>query len=68
MSKKSEVSDFLMLTPQEINQLVKKYFTEASSEQVEMIMQELSREIEVMVHVKIRELVACERSKKIEQY
>lgn len=50
---------------EELTQLVKKYFTDASNEQIETITEELSREIEIMAHAKIRELVNIERNKKI---
>lgn len=53
------------MSQEELQQLVKKYFTEASDEQIEKIMEELSREIEIMTHAKIRELVNCEKSKKL---
>lgn len=54
-----------MMNHEEVRQLVKKYFSEASEEQVETLMHELSREMEILVHIKIRELVGCERSKRI---
>lgn len=54
-----------MLKRENVKQLVQKYFTEASSEQIEIILEEFAREIEVMTHAKIRELVSVERSKKI---
>jgi len=53
-----------MLGHEELRQLVKKYFTEASDEQIEILLEELVREIEVMTHAKIRELVNCERIRK----
>jgi hypothetical protein len=43
---------------------LEKYFDEVSNEPIETIMQGLSREIEVTIHVKIRELVGCERIRK----
>jgi hypothetical protein len=54
-----------MLNHEELKQLVITYFSEASNEQIENIVEELSREIEIMAHSKIRELVNCERNKKI---
>lgn len=54
-----------MLNRKHVKQLVRKYFNEASDGQIEILLEELAREIEVMTHVKIRELVNCERSKKI---
>jgi len=58
-----------MLNHEELRQLVKEYFTdtyftEATDEQIEMLLEELVREIEIMTHAKIRELVNCERLKK----
>ena len=52
------------MNQEEVKQLVKKYFTEASDEQIEILLEELVRESEVMIHAKIRELVNCERIKK----
>jgi hypothetical protein len=54
-----------MLDHEDLKQLVRTYFSEASNEQIENIVEELSREIEIMTHSKIRELVNCERNKKI---
>jgi hypothetical protein len=56
-----------MLNRNEVKKLVKKYFTEANDGQIEILLEELVREIEIMIHVKIRELVNCERSKKISE-
>jgi hypothetical protein len=56
-----------MLNHEELKQLVIKYFSEASNEQIENIVEELSREIEIMTHAKIRELVNVERTKKSDQ-
>jgi len=56
-----------MLNQGELKQLVEKYYNEASDEQIEKILEELSREIEIMVHAKTRELVNCERLKKSEE-
>lgn len=53
-----------MLERENVKQWVQKYFTEANNEQVEILLEELAREIEVMTHVKIRELVSLERNKK----
>jgi hypothetical protein len=50
---------------EDLRNLVKKYFTEANNEQIEILLAELVREIEVMTHAKIRELVNCERIKKL---
>ena len=54
-----------MLNDEELKRLVKQYFTEGSNEQIEKVIEELSREIEIMAHAKIRELVNFERNKKI---
>jgi hypothetical protein len=56
---------FIVLNQEEAKQLVKKYFTEASDKQVEILPEELTREIEVTIHAKIRELVNCERIKNL---
>jgi DNA-binding protein Fis len=53
-----------MLKREEVKQLVQKYYSEANGEQIEKIVEELSREIEIMIHAKIRELVNSERIKK----
>lgn len=44
---------------------MKKYFAEASDEQIESFFEELAKEIEVMVHAKIRKLSGSERTKNI---
>lgn len=54
-----------MLKQEETKQLVKKYFSEASDEQVERLLEELTRDIEITIHARIRELVNCERIKKL---
>ena len=54
-----------MLNHEELRELVRTYFSEASNEQIENIVEELSREIEIKTHAKIRELVNYERNKKI---
>ncbi|AIF54098.1 hypothetical protein [Pelosinus sp. UFO1] len=54
-----------MLNYEELKQLAKKYFTEASEEQIEILLGDLTRELEIMTHAKIRELVDFERRKKI---
>jgi hypothetical protein len=64
-SKRLGTKELFIMNQEELQQLVKKYFTEASDEQIEKIMGELSREIEIMTHAKIRELVNFEKSKKL---
>ncbi|SFL43732.1 hypothetical protein [Pelosinus propionicus] len=54
-----------MLNYEELKQLTKKYFAEASEEQIEILLRDLTRELEIMTHAKIRELVDLERRKKI---
>ncbi len=54
-----------MLKQEEVKQLVRKYFAEANDEQIERLLGELSRDIENTIHAKIRELVNCERIKKL---
>lgn len=54
-----------MFKQQDLRNLVKKYFTEANNEQIEILLAELVREIEIMIHAKIRELVNSERIKKL---
>jgi hypothetical protein len=54
-----------MFKHQDLRNLVKKYFTEANNEQIEILLAELVREIEIMTHAKIRELVNSERIKKL---
>ncbi|GMB01470.1 hypothetical protein [Pelosinus sp. IPA-1] len=56
-----------MLNYEELKQLTKKYFTEASEEQIETLLGDLTRELEIMTHAKIRELVDFERRKKIKE-
>ena len=56
---------FIMFKQQDLRNLVKKYFTEANNEQIEILLAELVREIEIMIHAKIRELVNSERIKKL---
>lgn len=54
-----------MFKQQDLRNLVKKYFTEANNEQIEILLAELVREMEIMTHAKIRELVNSERIKKL---
>jgi len=54
-----------MLNQEKAKELVQKYFTEANDKQIGIVLEELTREIEVSIHAKIRELVNCERIKKL---
>lgn len=45
--------------------LVKKYYPEGSDNQILTLGEELSRELEIMIHAKIRENVNFERIKKM---
>lgn len=42
-----------MLKQEEVKQLVRKDFTEANDEQIERLLGELSRDIEIAIHAKI---------------
>lgn len=48
-----------------LKDLIKKYFPEGSEAQVGLILEELSGELEVIAHAKIRENVSFERIKRM---
>lgn len=48
-----------------LRDLIKAYFAEATEVQLKFIEEELTREMEVNIHAKIREMVSYERIKRL---
>jgi len=47
-----------------LKELIQNYYPEASEAQITNLLEELSRECEVIIHAKIRETVSFERIKR----
>jgi hypothetical protein len=54
-----------MIRKEVLKELIKKYYPEGSDDQVVALLEELSMEIEVITHAKIRENVSFERIKRM---
>ncbi|MEG6584621.1 hypothetical protein [Dendrosporobacter sp. 1207_IL3150] len=54
-----------MFKQEMLRDLIKNYFAEASEDQLQYIENELTRELEVTTHAKIREMVSYERIKRL---
>lgn len=54
-----------MFKQEKLRELIKAYFAEANEVQLKFIEEELTREMEVNIHAKIREMVSYERIKRL---
>lgn len=54
-----------MIQKQVLKDLIKGYFPEGNEEQVNLLLEDLVRDLEVITHAKIRENVSFERIKRM---
>lgn len=54
-----------MIQKDDLKELIKNYFPEGSEKQISTLLEDLSSELEVIAHAKIRENVNFERIKRL---